>query len=93
MVPIVAMIEGRRKSRMSIALKRPTPRPTPTSANAPGMSPRVEVVGVIVYEASTTQNVSRGPTETSKPPTSSAQVWPIATSASGIVASSRFRKL
>ena len=46
-----------------------------------------------MYEAVTTQNVISAATETSKPPTSSAFVWPSATSASGIVASRRFWRL
>src|SRR6185436_3095601 len=64
-VPSVAMIDGRRKTLTSSALKAPTAKPTPTTASAPGISPQVEVVGVIVYEATTTQCVSRAPTETS----------------------------
>ena len=92
-VASVAMIEGRRKTRIRIALKTPVAIPTPTSASAPGTSPRLEVVGVIVYEAVTMHIVISAATETSKPPTSSAQVWPSETSASGIVASSRLRRL
>ena len=47
----------------------------------------------IVYDATTTQNVMSAATETSKPPTSSALVWPSETSASGIVTSSRLWRL
>ncbi len=61
---------------MSSALKSPVASPTPTSAKAPGINPSVDVVGVIVYEATTTHSVISAPTETSKPPTSSALVWP-----------------
>jgi len=46
-----------------------------------------------VYDATTTHSVIRAATETSKPPTSNALVWPSETSASGIVASSRLRRL
>jgi hypothetical protein len=87
------MIEGRRKIRIRSALKSPVASPTPTTASAPGISAKVEVSGVIVYDAVTTHSVIRAATETSKPPTSSAHVWPIETSASGIVASSRLRRL
>ena len=92
-VPIVAMIEGSRKTRMRSALKNPTASPTPTSASAPGTSPKDDVSGVIVYEAMTTHSVIRAATDTSKPPTSSAQVCPIETRASGSVASSRLLRL
>ena len=78
---------------MSTALKTPVASPTPTSASAPGTSASVDVVGVIVNEAVTTHIVINAATETSKPPTSSALVWPSETSASGIVARSRFRRL
>ena len=44
-VPSVAMIDGRRRTRMSIALKIPVASPTPTSASAPGISPSADVVG------------------------------------------------
>ena len=47
----------------------------------------------IVNEAVTTQSVTSAPTEMSKPPTRSAFVWPIATSASGMVVSSRLLRL
>ena len=78
---------------MSTALKTPVASPTPTSASAPGINPNCDVVGVIVYEATTTHSVISAPTETSNPPTSSALVCPIETSASGIVASSRLLRL
>ena len=92
-VPSVAMIDGRRRTRISIALKMPVASPTPRSASAPGKYPQPDVVGVIVYEASTTQNVISAATETSKPPTRSAVVCPSETSASGIVARRRLLRL
>ena len=92
-VASVAMIEGSRKTRMRIALPSPTTTPTPTIRRAPGISPRVDVIGVIVYEAMTTDSVISAPTETSKPPTSSALVCPSETRASGIVSRRRFRRL
>src|SRR5690242_1204640 len=82
-VASVAMIDGKRKTRIRIALKSPVAIPTPTSASAPGTRPQVEVVGVIVYDAVTTHIVISAATETSKPPTISAHVCPIETSASG----------
>src|SRR3954471_646031 len=63
----VAMIDGRRKMRISTALKTPVAIPTPTSASPPGISPHVEVVGVIVYDAVTTHSVISAATDTSKP--------------------------
>jgi hypothetical protein len=87
------MIDGRRRTRMRIALKTPVAIPTPTSAKAPGISPSVDVVGVIVNDAVTTHIVIRAATDTSKPPTSSALVWPSEARASGIVVSRRFPRL
>ena len=59
---------------MSVALKTPAASPTPTSARAPGTSPSPDVSGVIVYEAVTMHSVISAPTDTSKPPKSSAHV-------------------
>ena len=70
---------------MSTALKIPVASPTAISARPPGSNAHPDVSSVIVYEATTTQNVISAATETSKPPTSSAQVWPSETRASGIV--------
>ena len=92
-MPSVAMMEGRRRTQISVALKIPVASPTARSASAPGINPNPDVVGVIVYEATTTHSVISAPTETSKPPTSSALVWPIETRASGIVMRRRFRRL
>ena len=47
----------------------------------------------IVNDAVTTQRVTSAATEMSKPPTSSAFVWPSATSASGMVVSNRLFRL
>ena len=92
-MPSVAMIDGRRKTRISVALKSPVASPTATSARRRGSAPTPTIAGVIVYEAVTTHSVISAATETSKPPTSSALVWPIETRASGIVARRRLRRL
>ncbi len=68
-------------------------QPTPTTASVPTNRTSDDLSGCIVNEAMTTHSVISAATETSKPPTSSAFVWPIETSASGIVASSRFSRL
>ena len=71
----------------------PVARPAARSASAPGKYPHPDVVGVSVYEASTTQNVISAATDTSKPPTRSAVACPSETSASGIVARRRLLRL
>ncbi len=83
-VPSVAMIDGSRRTRISMALKRPVASPTPRTARAPGKSASPDMVGVSVKEAVTTHIVIRAATETSKPPTSRALAWPNETSMSGI---------
>ena len=92
-VPSVAMIEGRRRTRIRIALKMPVASPTARSASAPGKYPQPDVVGVSVYDASTTQNVISAATDTSKPPTRSAVACPSETSARGMVAKRRLLRL
>ena len=92
-VPSVAMIDGRRRTRIRVALKIPVARPTPRIASEPRKSANVVSSGLSVNEAVTTHIVTSAATEMSKPPTSSAFVWPIATSARGIVASRRLLML
>ncbi len=92
-VPSVAMIDGSLRTRMITALKIPVANPTAISARPPGSNAHPDVSNVIVYEARTTQNVMSAATETSKPPTSSAQVCPSETRASGIVRRSRLLRL
>ena len=92
-VPSVAMIEGRRKHADEQRVEDPGREPDAHDRERARDQTQGDVVGVIVYEATTTHSVISAPTETSKPPTSSALVWPIETSASGIVASSRLLRL
>ena len=92
-VPSVAMIEGRRRTRIRVALKMPVASPTAEERERSREVAPARLVGVIVYDASTTQNVISAATDTSKPPTRSAVVCPIATSASGIVVRSRLLRL
>ena len=92
-MPSVAMIDGRRNSLTRVALKRPVASPTPSSASAPSHSIGADESGVIVYDATTTHIVISAPTDTSKPPTSSALAWPNETRASGKVARRRFPRL
>ena len=92
-VPSVAMIDGSRKKRISVALKTPVATPTPTTASAPNTRATVDASGFIVNDAVTTHIVISAATETSNPRTSSAHVCPIATSASGIVVINRFPRL
>jgi hypothetical protein len=44
-VPRVAMIEGSRRMRISVALKTPVARPTPTIARAPPIRASVDESG------------------------------------------------
>jgi hypothetical protein len=92
-VPRVAMIDGKRRTRISVALKIPVARPTPRIASEPRNRSKLDLSGVSVNDAVTTHIVIRAATETSKPPTSMAAVWPIATRARGIVASRRLLML
>ena len=78
---------------MRVALKTPVARPTPTIASEPRNSAKVVSSGLSVKDAVTTHIVTSAATEMSKPPTSKAFVWPIATSARGIVESRRLLML
>ena len=69
-VPSVAMIDGRRRIRMRVALKTPVARPTPTIASEPRNSAKVVSSGLSVNDAVTTHIVTSAATEMSKPPTS-----------------------